>query len=82
MNKQELKQFIDGIFIAYEFDKYTYGLDEISLKVFDKNIFIAINNIQSLPNNIKNIWFKWTNRQKLQALYIKLHPEIKFNIYK
>ncbi|MEJ7218390.1 hypothetical protein [Staphylococcus gallinarum] len=77
MDKQELTQFIGGIFIAYEFDKATYGLDEISLKVFDKNIFIAINNIDSLPNNLKNIWFKWTRKRKLQYLYIELHPEMK-----
>ncbi|MDK1672786.1 hypothetical protein QOK74_07870 [Staphylococcus saprophyticus] len=82
MEKKELKQFIDGIFVAYEFDKELFGLDEASIRVFDKNIFIAIKQLQKLPFSIHNIWFKWTYKSRLQSLYINLHPELTNKIYK
>lgn len=82
MEKKEVKQFINGIFVAYEFDKELFGLDDVSIRVFDKNIFIAIGELKKLPFKFSNIWFKWANKSRLQSLYINLHPELTNKIYK
>ncbi|MEC5377843.1 hypothetical protein VWJ19_05565 [Staphylococcus hominis] len=78
MEKNKLKEIIEGIFIAYEYDKRTHGLDEISVRILDRKIFYAIKQLNELEG-IKNMCFKAYHKAKLRNLYLKIHNQ---QIYK